>query len=134
MKPCLIGERIFMDSNDALPTQIIEVTIDRGESEDENTPVTLAFSDFDNLKLFLSDSSVDDIKNLFDTTFEYISTHKQMVEFTLNDAENDLFNQISNDILEQLNAEIKEAEDNFSKIWNLVESSDEDEEAVVTEV
>lgn len=123
-----------MDSNDALPTQIIEVTIDRGESEDENTPVTLAFSDFDNLKLFLSDSSVDDIKNLFDTTFEYISTHKQMVEFTLNDAENDLFNQISNDILEQLNAEIKEAEDNFSKIWNLVESSDEDEEAVVTEV
>lgn len=113
-----------MDSSGTLPMQKIAVIINRGEEDGEDDPIVLVFKEFDNLEVALSESTVDDIKKLFDIVFEYISTNKKLVEFDINDSENDLFNQVAIDIIDQLNAEIKESEDDFTKIWELVESDE----------
>ena len=111
-----------MDSANNIPVQKVKVTIDRGDEEQEDQPVILKFADLDNLEIVLSDSSVSDIKILFNSVFEYISSNKKMIEFELDDSGKDLFTQVSQDIIDQLNVEIKESEENFVEIWELLSS------------
>jgi len=109
-----------MDSVNNTPVQKVKVTIDRGDEEQEDQPVILKFTDLDDLEVILSDSSVNDIKILFNSVFEYISSNKKLIEFELDDSDKDLFTQVSQDIIDQLNVEIKESEENFAEIWELL--------------
>ncbi len=118
-----------MDSNEGITINKIKVQINRGDPDTGDDSVLLIFPGLDNLEVALSDSTVEDIKSLFDSVFEYISTHKALIEFELDDEENDLFNHVSQDVIDQLNAEIKESEEDFVRIWELT-SSDEAQEKV----
>jgi Mg2+ and Co2+ transporter CorA len=116
-----------MESKDTDKIMIITVKIERGDEAAGDTKVGLIFAELDNLAVALSDSGVDDIKKLFDAVFEYIIRNRRIVEFSLEESENDLFYQVSVDIIDQLNSEIKESEDNFEKIWALVVDEDKTE-------
>ncbi|OGL22731.1 hypothetical protein A2707_02330 [Candidatus Saccharibacteria bacterium RIFCSPHIGHO2_01_FULL_45_15] len=92
----------------------------RGEIGSGDESIKLTFDDLDHISVNLSDSSVDDIKTVFDATFEYINTNQKLIEFELDDTTDDLFNQVSKDIIEQINREVLEARQNFTKIWDLI--------------
>lgn len=109
-----------MDFNETLPVKEISVRISRGDEGAGDESVVLIFEELDKLEVALSESTTDDIATLFNAVFDYISSEKTLVEFKLHDTENDLFNQVSQDIIDQLNAEIRDSEDNFVKIWQLV--------------
>lgn len=108
-----------MDSNE-MPVDQVSVKIDRGKEDGENEPVILVFEELGKLKISLSESTTEDITTLFNEVFDYISNKKALVEFKLDDAENDLFNHVSQDIIDQLNAEIRDSQESFEKIWQLV--------------
>lgn len=109
-----------MDSEEVLPADKISAKINRGNEDGENEPVVLVFEDLDSLEIALSESATEDITALFNAAFDYISNKKALIEFQLEDTENDLFNHVSQDIIDQLNAEIRESEESFQKIWQLV--------------
>lgn len=110
-----------MDSREVLPVQKLKVSIKRGDADAGDESVIMQFPDL-KIDVALSDSSVEDIKSLFDEVFEYVVGKKSIIEFELEDRENDLFNHVSQDIIDQVNAEIKDSESDFIKIWELVES------------
>lgn len=109
-----------MESSQTVATTVMKVNIVRGNPDAGDESVVMLFKKLD-AKVMLSDSSVEDIKNLFDAAFEFIALNKTLIEFEIEDIENDLFNHITRDIIEQLNAEIKESAVNFSKIWQLMD-------------
>ena len=96
-----------------------KVTIIRGDVEAGDESVKMVFEALDNIEVNLNDSSVTDIKALFDAAFEYINENKKLIKFELDDSTEDLFKQVASDILEQINQEILEAEENFVRIWEL---------------
>lgn len=108
-----------MESKVGIEIVKLKVEIKRGDKEAGDESVKLIFNDLDNIEVNLNDSSVSDIKTVFDATFEYINQNEKLVEFELNDSTEDLFKQVSGDIIEQINREILEAEQNFVKIWEL---------------
>lgn len=89
----------------------LKITISRSDDK-----VELVFNELDNLSVNLSDSGVEDVKQLFDKVFDYIIADEKLIQFTLEDNEEDLFHEVSKDIIVQLNAEIKQSEENFEKI------------------
>lgn len=103
-------------------TEIVKlvVSIFRGNKDTGDESVKLIFKDLGDIEVNLNDSSVRDIKNVFDATFEFINDNQKLIEFELDDATDDLFNQVSMDIIEQINREILEAEQNFVRIWELM--------------
>ncbi len=108
-----------MDSSETLPIKQITVKINRGDEGTGDESVVLIFEELDRLEVALSDSTTADIAALFNAAFDYISSKKALIEFKLDDTENDLFNQVSQDIIDQLNTEIHDSEDNFVRIWQL---------------
>lgn len=110
-------------SDDAKIGVIIAV-IDRDEkasTEDRQVKVRISGIDGKDLSVNLSTSNVDDLKVLFDATFDHIINSKALVQLELDDGGDDLFNQVASDLIDQLNAEIKDSYDNFEKMWGLVE-------------
>lgn len=105
---CLTGGKIFMEFSNS------KITILRKDDE-----VALVFNDLGNLSVNLSDNEVEDVKELFNKVFEYIVSNEQLIKFVLQDGEEDLFHEVAEDIVLQLNAEIKQSEDNFEKIVEL---------------
>ena len=89
----------------------LKITISRSDDK-----VELVFNELDNLSVNLSDSGVEDVKQLFDKVFDYIIADEKLIQFTLEDNDEDLFHEVSKDIIVQLNAEIKQSEENFEKI------------------
>ena len=89
----------------------LKITISRSDDK-----VELVFNELDNLSVNLSDSGVEDVKQLFDKVFDYIIADEKLIQFTLEDNQEDLFHEVSKDIIVQLNAEIKQSEENFEKI------------------
>lgn len=114
-----------MESNTEVEVIKSKVTIFRGDKEAGDDSVKLIFNDLDNTEVNLNDSTVDDIKNLFDVTFEYINTNKKLIEFELDDSTEDLFKQVSSDVIAQINSEISEAKQNFTRIWELAAKTTE---------
>lgn len=101
-----------------LPVVTMNVNIEE-QTEDESKTVYLVVEDLDSLKINLSDSNVEDIKELFDRVFEYILLNKKLIEFKLKYEKSNLFIEVANDIVEYLNGEIIQSEDNFIKIIEL---------------
>ncbi|HMS23655.1 MAG TPA: hypothetical protein PKB09_02510 [Candidatus Saccharibacteria bacterium] len=118
-----------MEPDDELETKKILVKIKRQSQGEEDEAVQLVFEKIDDNKdveVDLSDSGVDDIKKLFDSVFTLINDSKQLLEFQLSDAENDLYFQVSQEVVSQLNTEVQESEAHFREIWNLTEELQED--------
>ncbi|WP_338375197.1 hypothetical protein, partial [Enterococcus faecium] len=66
--------------------KIIKVEILRKKEK-----VSLTFKELNNLNINLSDSSVEDIKELFNNIFDSIVDENKLIVFELVDEKNDLF-------------------------------------------
>lgn len=51
--------------------------------------------------------------------FDYIIEYEKMIEFKLIDATNDMFKEVAEDIITQLNSELKQSEENFKEFVKL---------------
>ena len=81
--------------------------------------VSLIFNELRELKINLSDSSVEDIKNLFNSIFDTIVDEKELISLELKDEKNDLFHEVAEDIIDQLNSEIEQSKSDLIKIIDL---------------
>lgn len=97
-----------------------EVEIVR-ERINEEEKVKMIFLGFDSLEINYSDTGIEDLKRLFDEIFDYIIEKKELIEFVLKDNVKDLYYEVFLDIIDQINQEIKESEENFNKIFELVD-------------
>ena len=113
--------------HDEDPSKLIKVEIEGGRDED-NSSVKLVFKELESSTVDLTDSSINDIKALFDKIFDYMVDNKQLVKFELNDTRNDLYHDVSKDIIDQLNSEIAESRVNIEKIWAFTPEGDTEQD------
>lgn len=95
---------------------IMKFKVDRSEN---NETVKFLIPDLENSSVNITDSNTQDIENLFNLIFQEVIKRKKLIEFELDDSNNDLFNEVANDIVMQINSEIKNAESDFKKIIEL---------------
>lgn len=95
---------------------IMKFKVDRSEN---NETVKFLIPDLENCSVNITDSNTQDIENLFNLIFQEVIKRKELIEFELDDLHNDLFNEVANDIVMQINSEIKNAESDFIKIIEL---------------
>ncbi|MCH3299551.1 hypothetical protein LC971_13860, partial [Enterococcus faecium] len=62
------------------------------------------------------DSSVEDIKELFNNIFDSIVDENKLIVFELVDEKNDLFHEVAVDIINRLNLEIEQSKPELVKI------------------
>lgn len=98
--------------------KVVEVEIFREEKK-----VSLNFKELNNLNINLSDSSVEDIKDLFNNIFDSIVEEKNLIFFKLIDEKKDLFHEVADDIINQLNSEIDQSKHDLVKIVELSSGS-----------
>ena len=106
---------MYMEFENGLEEIQIDVSIVR---EKDDVKVELILEEIDS-KVELTNSSTEYMKSLFDSVYEYIVSNKKMIQFFLNDSSQDLFYEVANDIIVQLNSEIKQSENDFIKIFKL---------------
>ena len=85
---------------------------DNGTSLVFNTPLELTIN--------LSDEDVKDIQKLYNEIFDYVVQYKKLPQFNLNDSKNDLFHEVSMDIIKSLNNEIDNSKKDFERIIELL--------------
>ena len=90
--------------------------VDRSEN---NEIVNFLIPDLENISVNITDDNSQDIENLFNLIFQEIIQRQKLIEFELDDSNNDLFNEVANDIVIQINSEIKNAESDLKKIIEL---------------
>ena len=95
---------------------IMKFKVDRSEN---NETVKFLIPDLENSSVNITDSNTEDIQILFNLIFQEVIKSKKLIEFELDDSNNDLFNEVANDIVMQINSEIKNAESDFEKIIEL---------------
>lgn len=95
---------------------IMKFKVDRSEN---NETVKFLIPDLENSSFNITDSNTKDIEDLFNLIFQEVIKSKKLIEFELDDSNNDLFNEVANDIVMQINSEIKNAESDFEKIIEL---------------
>ena len=95
---------------------IMKLKVDRSEN---NETVKFLIPDLENSSVNITDSNTQDIENLFNLIFQEVIKRKKLIEFELDDSNNDLFNEVANDIVIQINSEIKNAESDLKKIIEL---------------
>ena len=91
--------------------------------------LTLKFNDLgDGLGLKLANDDLDcsinleseeitDLKDFFDKIFDYIVENERLIEFKLdNRTDKQLFQSVAEDLIKQINAEIKDSAKNFEEI------------------
>lgn len=96
--------------------------------------VTIAKNDDDSVELkfeqnifnsiVLTDTSTKDLEKFFNEIFDHIINEKEIFEFELKDDGNDLFSEVAEDIISQLNSEIKHTENDFNEIFQLLDKTD----------
>ncbi|MFZ8207317.1 hypothetical protein ACO1JF_14345, partial [Staphylococcus aureus] len=72
------------------------------------------------LTINLSDEDVKDIQKLYNEIFDYVVQYKKLPQFNLNDSKNDLFHEVSMDIIKSLNNEIDNSKKDFERIIELL--------------
>ncbi|MDU5069999.1 hypothetical protein [Finegoldia magna] len=95
---------------------VMKFKVDRSEN---NETVKFLIPDLENSSVNITDNNTKDIENLFNLIFQEVIKSKKLIEFELDDSNNDLFNEVANDIVMQINGEIKNAESDFEKIIEL---------------
>ena len=82
--------------------------------------INLHFEGVSIADILLTEPSNDDLKTFFDQLFDYIILNEKLVTFELDDdGHQDLFHDVSVDIIQHLNSEIKQSENNFTEIISL---------------
>lgn len=104
-----------MISENELNKSEITVKIDR---ESDNN-VCMLFPELDNVSVNLSNSSTADIEKLYETIFNYMIEKKTNIEFHLDDDNTDLFQEVANDIIIQMNSELDKSEEKLVEVINL---------------
>ena len=99
-----------------MDTIVMKFKVNRNEN---NETVKFLIPDLENTSVNITDSNTQDIENLFNLIFQEVIKSKKLIEFELDDSNNDLFNEVANDIVIQINSEIKNAESDFKKIIEL---------------
>jgi repeat motif protein bdrA4 len=97
----------------------LNVKIMGDRNDTENPMVKLTFEELDEAEIVLTDSKIDDIKDIFNKLFDYIMANKDLVELKLEDDQNDLYHEVAADIIQQLNSEISQSSGNFKRLWQL---------------
>lgn len=93
----------------------ITVKIERKPNE-----VKLKFSGSKISDILLTSIDSNDLKLFFENIFDCIIESKELINFVLeDDGHQDLFHDVSLDIVHQLNSEIIQSENNFSDIFQL---------------
>ncbi|MDE8042938.1 hypothetical protein PT156_05655 [Erysipelothrix rhusiopathiae] len=88
-----------------------------------NENVTLEFNDLNPSGIVLTEGGTTDINNFFNKLFDKIVSENTLFEFVLEKSDSkDLFYDISVDIVNQLNSEIKSSESNFERIIELTQT------------
>ena len=99
----------------------IKVSLNR-ELDSDPKKVSLLFDSSSLLpEIILSDDTTNDLKNFFNSRFNYIINNKKIIEFQLDDGGTDIFKEVADDIITQLNAEIKLSENNFIEFLELID-------------
>ena len=98
------------------------------EPEEEPKKVTLSFENNAFPEIELSEKSTNDLRTFFNAVFDYIITNEKMIVFQLSDKGTDLFKEVADDIIDQLNSEIKQSEENFEDFIELQLIDDTEEE------
>lgn len=86
---------------------------------ENNEIVKFLIPDLENSSVNITESNTEDIEKLFNLIFREVIKRKKLIKFKLDDSNNDLFNEVANDIVMQINSEIKNAEADFQKIIEL---------------
>lgn len=89
------------------------------EREKNNERVKFVIPDLENIAIDITNDSSEDIEKLFNMIFYEVINNEKLIEFQLDDTENDLFNEVASDIVIQLNNEIKKSESDFIKLIEL---------------
>ena len=106
---------MFMDNNKLNESRTIKVQI-QGDRSDEDVLVEL------------TDSKVEDIKTLFDNIFDTIIQDKKYLIFKLDDDEKtDLYHDVAEQIIDQINSEIDQSKNNINRIWRLTDKESRSE-------
>lgn len=100
----------------------IEVIISR----DEQKHCSLIIPDLENVTINLSNSETVDIEVFFNKIFKWVIENKRLISFFTNDGENDLYNEMTKELISQLNNEIKQSETDFYAIIEVLGSSQEE--------
>ncbi|OJJ28008.1 hypothetical protein [Campylobacter concisus] len=95
---------------------IMKFKVDRSENSEI---VKFLIPDLENISINITDNDTQDIENLFNLIFQEVIRSKKLIEFELDDSNKDLFNEVADDIVKQINSEIKVAESDFEKIIEL---------------
>ena len=90
--------------------------VDRSENSEI---VKFLIPDLENISINITDNDTQDIENLFNLIFQEVIRSKKLIKFELDDSNKDLFNEVADDIVNQINSEIKVAESDFEKIIEL---------------
>lgn len=64
-------------------------------------------------EIILSNDSTSDLKDFFNKIFDYIIDNNELLKFQFSDKGNTLFEKVAEDIINQINSEIKQSEENF---------------------
>ncbi len=94
----------------------IEVIIDR----DDDDKCALVFPEINNTRINLADSRVDDIEKLFNNLFSWIIDNSMLIKLFTRDETKDLYNEVTLEMIDQLNAEIKQSENDFYAIIEIM--------------
>ncbi|WP_203249068.1 hypothetical protein [Sporosarcina beigongshangi] len=105
-----------MEFNMKLDKVVMEVKIEELKDEGGEKVVSLIVEDLDSAKIDLSNSSIDEVKDLFDKIYEYIISQEQLIVFDLINTESNLFIEVATDLVEHLNSEIEQSEVNFAEL------------------
>ena len=98
----------------------IKVEIERSDEQ-----VALVIQEWGQLKIILTNDSVDDIEIWFNTIFDKIVEERESVKFVLEDNNNDLYHEVVDDIISQMNSEIKQSENDFDRIIEITKNTDD---------
>lgn len=99
-----------------MDTTIMKLTINR--NKDDNF-YSLIFEDLDKSEIILSDSTISDVESLFNKIFDWIVANEKIIQFEIDDDNDDLFHEVAEDIKKNLNSEILSAKEDFLKIIEL---------------
>lgn len=105
-----------MESNLDLEEVVMDVEIEEIKDGQGDKIVSFVVEDLDSIKVELSNSKVEDIKELFDKIFDYIISERKLITFKLKSTGSNLFIEVAHDLVEHLNKEIEQSKENFQKL------------------
>lgn len=94
-----------------------DVKIERIQNGQKLEEVNMVFDEFNSYKISLTKKTSSDIEEFFNLVFDEVINKQKLLNFVLKDDDNiDLFHEVAEDIINQLNGEIVSSKANFDQI------------------